>query len=543
MTFLPLLERELRARARSRATFWMRFGAVLVAAIICLPELLSGGFGTASNNGKFIFNGIVIIAFLLACGGCFLTADVISRERREGTLGLLLLTRVRNLDVLLGKFGSAGLTSICALAALLPMMMIPVLAGGVTGGEAFRKGLALLNTLFLALAVGLWASAGAKEMSHGIGRAVRMFAAVLVIPLVFTIFDPSPFSLLGPLSPFLMAGDRTYKHSPSNYWISLGLVHGAGWILLIAASRRLRTNTPETEEKIPTRFAGDAYYEYCRSLKRRWPRASISRTLQPVQFLTQRQRGIRATIWTAAIIALILQLGGLALMPFGFFGFLSIIRWLPVNIIPAALLAWAMSRFMIDARHNGALELLVTTPLGAKTIISAQWNALKQLLWGPLLTMLVPHLSQILIVGWRFGPGWTPDQMIRQWAFILFGLINAIFGIAALCWAGLWFGFKARSQTAAIVWTVAIAKAVPFLIYLVSQGLLTFGIFPTGIFSPYDVRWYIPQFLTLLFYVRLMVWVRARFSSELPGAERLRFTLMRLVSQPATKVSFQTAPD
>src|ERR1051326_8163353 len=311
MTFLPLLERELRARARSRATFWMRFGAVLVAAIICLPELLSGGFGTASNNGKFIFNGIVIIAFLLACGGCFLTADVISRERREGTLGLLLLTRVRNLDVLLGKFGSAGLTSICALAALLPMMMIPVLAGGVTGGEAFRKGLALLNTLFLALAVGLWASAGAKEMSHGIGRAVRMFAAVLVIPLVFTIFDPSPFSLLGPLSPFLMAGDRTYKHSPSNYWISLGLVHGAAWILLIAASRRLRTNTPETEEKIPTRFAGDAYYEYCRSLKRRWPRASISRTLQPVQFLTQRQRGIRATIWTAAIIALILQLGGL----------------------------------------------------------------------------------------------------------------------------------------------------------------------------------------------------------------------------------------
>src|SRR4051794_10783121 len=119
MTFLPVLQRELRARARNRVTFWTRFCVVLVAVVVCLPELLSGGFGTGvGNNGRFIFNGIVTVAFLLACGGCLLTADVISRERREGTLGLLLLTRVRRLDVLLGKFGSAGLASICALAAL-----------------------------------------------------------------------------------------------------------------------------------------------------------------------------------------------------------------------------------------------------------------------------------------------------------------------------------------------------------------------------------------------------------------------------------------
>src|ERR1041385_4561668 len=118
MTLLPLFERELRARARNRATYWARFAAVLVGAIICLPELLSGTFGTtAGSSGKFIFNGIVVIGFLLACCGSILTADVLSRERREGTIGLLLLTRVRGLDLLLGKFSSVGLTSICALAA------------------------------------------------------------------------------------------------------------------------------------------------------------------------------------------------------------------------------------------------------------------------------------------------------------------------------------------------------------------------------------------------------------------------------------------
>jgi ABC-type transport system involved in multi-copper enzyme maturation permease subunit len=539
MTFLPLLERELRARARSRATFWTRFGVVVAAMLVCLPELLSGGFGNqAGSNGKFIFNGIVVVAFLLACGGCLLTADVISRERREGTLGLLLLTRVRNLDVLLGKFGSAGLTSICGLAALLPLMMIPVLVGGVTGGEAFRKGLALLNTLFLALAAGLWASAAAKEQARAVGRTIRLLAALILVPLVLTVFEPLRLWLAGPISTLFVADDQAYKSSATPYWISLGLVHAIAWAHFFGAACRLQNSTSETEEKIPTRFVGDEYYQ---SLKRKWPQAWSGKALQPIQFLTQRQRGIRATIWAAALIALILQFGGLALMPFGFFGFLSIIRWLPIHLIPAALLAWAMSRFMVEARRSGAFELLMTTPLGAKTIVSAQWNALKQLLWGPLLVMLAPYLFQILIVGWR----WTLDQMIRQWAFIFFGLTNTIFGIAACCWAALWFGFKVRSQAAAIGWTVGMAKAVPFLIYLTSQGLFSVGIIPTGISSPYDVRWYVPQLLTLLFYVRLMVWVRARFAGELAGAEPLRFTLLRLVSQetPQPRMNFETAGD
>src|SRR5262245_52819477 len=130
MTFLPLFERELRTRARNRATYWTRFAAVLVGAIVCLPELLSGNFGTTSGStGKFIFNGIVVIGFLLACCGAALTADVVSRERRDGTLGLLLLTRVRQLDILIGKFGAAGLTSICALAALLPFVIYLVSRG------------------------------------------------------------------------------------------------------------------------------------------------------------------------------------------------------------------------------------------------------------------------------------------------------------------------------------------------------------------------------------------------------------------------------
>jgi len=47
-------------------------------------------------------------SFVLACAACALTADTLSGESREGTLGLLFLTDLRSWDVTLGKLASAG---------------------------------------------------------------------------------------------------------------------------------------------------------------------------------------------------------------------------------------------------------------------------------------------------------------------------------------------------------------------------------------------------------------------------------------------------
>ena len=132
--------------------------------------------------GQGLLSAVVSAGFLLSCAACLLTADVISSERRDGTLGLLLLTRVSAFDVLVGKLGSAGLTSLCALVAFMPMLMIPVLAGGVTGGEAFRKGLVLPDTLFLALAAGLWASAGGHEWLKTARTALIILAGWCWLP-------------------------------------------------------------------------------------------------------------------------------------------------------------------------------------------------------------------------------------------------------------------------------------------------------------------------------------------------------------------------
>src|SRR5580658_8443514 len=120
MTILPVVERELRVRARSPAGYWTRFGAALAGTLLCVSMLTINA--NPSFIGAFVFNGLMVAAFILCSFSGFLTVDGISRERREGTLGLLFLTRVRPLDVLLGNFGAAGLASLCALAAFVPVL-------------------------------------------------------------------------------------------------------------------------------------------------------------------------------------------------------------------------------------------------------------------------------------------------------------------------------------------------------------------------------------------------------------------------------------
>ena len=168
MTFLPIIERELRVRARSRVTYWVRLAVGLAGASFCVQQLIvSGPLNTPPVVGRRVFDEITTAAFLLCCSACVLAVEAINTERREGTLGLLFLTRVRSFDVLAGKLVSVGMTSLCALIALAPALMIPVLAGGVTGGEAFRKAAGLLATLLFALGAGLCGAASQAQQERG----------------------------------------------------------------------------------------------------------------------------------------------------------------------------------------------------------------------------------------------------------------------------------------------------------------------------------------------------------------------------------------
>src|ERR1051326_359552 len=169
MNLLPIVERELRVSARRGTTHWTRFGPTLVLALATISSFATAGSPSVAVVAKSAFAWLIGSAFVLACAACTLTADTLSGESREGTLGLLFLTNLRTWDLTLGKLVSSGLGALYVGLALVPVLMLPVLAGGVSGPEAGRSGITLLAIILVGLTAGLAASA----RDHERGRARR----------------------------------------------------------------------------------------------------------------------------------------------------------------------------------------------------------------------------------------------------------------------------------------------------------------------------------------------------------------------------------
>src|ERR1017187_3321639 len=198
LALTPLVERELRAGARRPLFYWLR-GLLALAAGFQGYELLdryvmgpppaSGLALMAPPPGSIITGATVLhqmswLLFLSTLLMCLVSAASITRERREGTLGLLLLTDLTPGEIVWEKMLSCGLTCFLVLLGSLPALMFPVLAGGVTGSEAALIGLGLVNTLFVALTAGLWMSALFRERRYAMPAALALIAGLAFVPEV-----------------------------------------------------------------------------------------------------------------------------------------------------------------------------------------------------------------------------------------------------------------------------------------------------------------------------------------------------------------------
>ena len=174
MNIGPILQRELRRQSRQWSTYWLRVlgGALVLAACAWgfavtntllqqLPAFASLGNPT---GGRGLFIGLNrLMACLVWLIGPLLPADCLDRGKRDGTLGLLFLTPLRAGDVVLGKALSHALRALMVLLAAYPVLMLPVLMGGVGWADGVRMFLLQLAVLGLALAAGVTASALSRE--------------------------------------------------------------------------------------------------------------------------------------------------------------------------------------------------------------------------------------------------------------------------------------------------------------------------------------------------------------------------------------------
>jgi len=144
----------------------------------------------------------------------------------------------------------------------------------------------------------------------------------------------------------------------------------------------------------------------------------------------------------------------------------------------------------------------------------------------PVLCMQAPMLPQFLIglsaVGTVAGAAPRADLTLLK----LLTVANAFVGAAALCWLGLWFGLRARTQAGAIVWTAGLGKAAPSLVALFCSIAAAAPIKPTTAgMGTYLFAWWVPELTTTLFYVWLIVLAKTNLTRDLAGAERAKMVM------------------
>jgi hypothetical protein len=494
MTLLPIVERELRVAARRPATHRARLLVALAGMLILLSLVGLRGAGTSAFNlGKTVFLGLGVLGLIYSLmAGVFLTADCLSEEKREGTLGLLFLADLSPLDVLLGKLAATSLHGLSGLLVCLPMLALPLVFGGVTGAELGRLGVVLLATLFFSLSAGLLASTLSQE-TH------RTMLGTLMAMLFFTGLCPAMFwvglsgvvpamvgkllLLASPAYAFAISSNSFFalRSGGEMYWESVGMIvlMGAGFLFL--ASRTMITGG-----RWERWLAGASQLPQGRRSKPALA-ASVSQALRrqnmlavnPVMWLARRDRSPSRLAWLVAALMLPAVLAFTGALIWKLDTSRWLIKWLIIGLFLAylahqllkLLVALEAVRQFSEDRRNGNLELLLVSPLTESEILTGQRMALIRCFYRPVLFMIFCNLVLFLFVLLR-AKSLSMDGPDNYCFLVFFGGGAGVLGLD--CWAisrtGMWFALRSITRYRA-------ASAVLCRILLPSWLSLTLVIF------------------------------------------------------------------
>jgi hypothetical protein len=530
MNFLPVVDRELRVAARKRSTFWARIagagiGVVLGAGFLLLHRL-QGTIG--SQLGAMLFGALVwlcLAAGLLA--GLFLTSDCLSQEKREGTLGLLFLTQLHGYDVALGKLLATSLRGFYGLLAVLPILALTQLLGGISAAQYWQSSLAVLNGLFLSLAAGMLVSTISRDSQKALAGTLLLLSLLTFGgPLLDSINAARQsrafhafWSLSSPGFALLAAG--AWGRSP--FWAAIAINQALGWAMLGLACALVPRTWQERGGAPSSRRGWTFSWKYGGSRRRERLRAKLLGRA-PMTWLVCRERWQALGVWTLTILATGGMAGGLLM------GKHSVAGWMMWSTLgqffTLFLYLWAASqagRFFIEARRSGLLELLLATPLSERQIVAGQWRAFIRMFGLPVLLLAGMHgmgvtLSQLslqrlapvppvrtapspsgtnrpgtVVTGQTtvvtysavtvFAPTVTVTPLagarrkltLLHWALALFSgaarAISTLANLAALCWFGLWMGMTSKSANQATLRTLLFVQVIPWFAISFGSGL------------------------------------------------------------------------
>jgi hypothetical protein len=536
MNLLPVADRELRVASRKRSTFWLRVAAAATALVVGSGCLLLESFtGTRVNAlGTALFTALTWMCLVAALSaGLFLTSDCLSEEKREGTLGLLFLTELRGYDVVLGKLAATSLRGFYALLAVLPILAITELVGGITGAQYWKTSLTLLNALFCSLAAGMFISSLSRDSQKALAGTLLLVLVFtcggLVVDWIISQVSKRPFDPVWSLSSpaYLMITANAWGRAP--FWDSLWINQVLGWTFFVAACVFAPQTWSDKKRSGATTNRGWAYAWKYGSLRLRQRRRRLLDT-EPIAWLTSRERWQSLAIWCLALLVgsgfvfrLLHETDHMLWMIWSYVGGLFMLL-IYIGVASQA------SRFLVQVRRSGFLELLLVSPVDDKEIVRGQWRGWLRLFAIPLALLLLVHVGgtvlaqlsmhKVMATAMRAAtttnqtagartikPTSTssgmvvtvtstsgtntvttpnllarPDQLAVALASGLVAAVGTAANLVALAWFGLWMGLTSRSANLATLKTLVFVEVIPAFVIAFGAGMIA-ALCMIGLFS------------------------------------------------------------
>ncbi|MBI4662168.1 MAG: ABC transporter permease subunit [Verrucomicrobia bacterium] len=485
MTFLPIVDRELRVAARRAGTFRVRIAVALVTSFLAAGSLTVGAHAVSAQTGKSLFVGLGVLAFVFCLiDGTRQAADSLSEEKREGTMGLLFLTDLRGYDVVLGKFAATSIKSFQGLFAFLPVLATAFILGGVTHGEFWRTAVVLVNTLFFSTSLGLWISAVSRESHRALSATLGLAALAGAAPVIVQKLAgplaglfPEFLARLSPGYSGLWVSDAMYQANPDRFWISILATHVLSWGFLIVASwvvpRAWREKPSIASVRIQAgtstrRFAGN--FEERAQFRRQLLDAS------PLCWLASRNQQTCVLIWAfvgsacAGSLLLAWVAGGRASVPFAAAAAVATIL---VSLVLKVWLASQASSHLAEARQNGTIELLLSTPLTTEEMIEGLWRALQRYFLGPVLVVLAVRVLTIMLEALS-SPAVSSSMLglLPSVGGVVFETLTLIVDFVAVAWTGMWMGLTQKNPHMAFAKTLLFCVVMPIVVFCVPNVLI-----------------------------------------------------------------------
>ena len=504
MTFLPIVDRELRVAARRHSTYWVRLLLAMASIVIGFFLYLGNIHTSRAHLAREIFGGLGFLGLVygLASGRRF-TADCLSEEKREGTLGLLFLTDLKGYDVVLGKLAATSVSAFYGLLAIFPVLALPILLGGITQGEFWRTLLLLIDTFLLSLAIGVFVSVWSWDARQAAGANLLLLLMITTLPpacagaiAYFSSNNVVVYELLlpCPIYTFFTCVESNYISNPGRFWWSLGIIATVTLLLVLLASRRAPhswQDRPAVSGKVPWRDRWQRWV-YGRPDKRQ----ALRRRLLPVNafcWLASRARWKPVAVWGFLIFVAVW---------WGCLQFESEINWWEESLaITTAVMLNSVFKLWIsieagqrlaEEQKMGTLEFLLSTPLSEADIVHGQLAALRRQFLKPLVVCVAVQMLFVVIISAH-----SIESLSRVVSFGVAAVLLLIADITALIWVSMSAALTSRSPNQASISAISRVMILPWLFYAAIVALVnlaTIGGPPPG--------W--PFFLHLWFWLGLL---------------------------------------